>query len=135
MRILPAISATIRARFSAEPPHSPLAKKDTLTAGDLARVPLILPKRGNVRNQVMNWLCAGENEVNVAATANLPYNGAAAVRPGLGVSLTLSLGCKYDSVVSVPLSTPLKHGSVLAWKRGMPHSRAVERFIEMVRRK
>ena len=114
---------------------SPLAKKDALTAGDLARVPLILPKRGNVRNQVMNWLGAGENEVNVAATANLPYNGAAAVRRGLGVSLTLSLGCKYDGVVPVPLSPPLEHGSVLAWKRGMPHSRAVERFIEMVRRK
>ena len=113
--------------------NSSLAKKDSLTAGDLVEFPLILPSRGNVRNQVLNWLGLKENEVKVAATANLPYNGAAAVRRGLGVSLTLSLSCRYDGVVSVPLSPPLEHGSVLAWKRGMPHSRAMERFIAMVR--
>ena len=87
-----------------------------------------------MRNQVMNWLGSGEKEVNVVATANLPYNGAAAVRRGLGVSLTLSLSCNYDGVVAVPLFPPLEHGSVLAWKRGVPHSRAVNRFIEMVRK-
>ena len=112
---------------------SSLAKKEFLTASDLAGVPLILPARGNVRNQVMNWLGLKETEVNVAATANLPYNGAAAVRRGLGVSLSISLSCRYDGVVSVPLSPPLEHGSVLAWKRGMPHSRAMECFIAMVR--
>ena len=100
---------------------------------DLAGFPLILPARGNVRNQVMNWLGLKETEVNVAGTANLPYNGAAAVRRGLGVSLSISLSCRYDGVVSIPLSPPLEHGSVLAWKRGMPHSRAMECFIAMVR--
>lgn len=115
------------------PAASLLASLPSLTPADLYGVPLILSSRGNVRNQLLNWLARAENELSIAATANLPYNGAAAVRSGLGVSLTLALGCRYNGVKAVPLSPPLEHASVLAWKRGLPHSPVVEEFIAFVR--
>ncbi len=112
---------------------SPLAALPAITPSALHGIPLILPARGNIRNQVLNWLGCRENEITIAATANLPYNGAAAVRNGLGVSLTISLDCTYDGVTAIPLEPELTHGSVLAWKRDMPQPRAVEAFIRFAK--
>ncbi|MBR1912002.1 MAG: LysR family transcriptional regulator [Treponema sp.] len=112
---------------------SELAQKKELAPNDLKDMTLILPSRGMVKNVVSNWLGDYAKNITIAATANLPYNGAVAVKQGLGVSLTLSLECRYDGVAAIPLTPAIECGSVLAWKRGLPHSRAVERFIQTIK--
>jgi len=115
------------------PKHSPLARHRVLHPKDLRRVPLILPKRGNVRNEVINWLGSSPDDLIIAGTSNLTYNGATAARNGLGICISVDLNCSYAGVKTIPLHPPLEHGSVLAWKRGLPSSKAVERFIAFLR--
>ena len=116
------------------PEDSPLAHRQVVHPQDLRSVPLILPKRGNIKNEVINWLGCSPDTLNVAGTSNLTYNGATAARNGLGISISVDLNCKYYGVETIPLQPPLEHGSVLAWKRGLPSSKAVERFIEFIRK-
>ncbi len=115
------------------PKHSPLARRRVLHPKDLRKVPLILPKRGNVRNEVINWLGSSPDDLIIAGTSNLTYNGATAARNGLGICISIDLNCSYEGVKTIPLHPPLEHGSVLAWKRGLPSSKAVERFIAFLR--
>ena len=115
------------------PKHSPLARHRVLHPKDLRKVPLILPKRGNVRNEVINWLGSSPDDLIIAGTSNLTYNGAAAARNGLGICISIDLNCSYAGVKTIPLHPPLEHGSVLAWKRGLPSSKAVERFTAFLR--
>ena len=115
------------------PKHSPLAHRRVLHPKDLRKVPLILPKRGNVRNEVINWLGCSPDDLIIAGTSNLTYNGAAAARNGLGICISVDLNCSYEGVKTIPLHPPLEHGSVLAWKRGLPSSKAVERFTAFLR--
>lgn len=112
---------------------SPLAEKKYVTPKDLADIPLILPSRENIQNLLSNWLGDYAKKVHVVSTANLPYNGAIMVQQGLGSSFTLSLACKYDDVSAIPINPPIESSSVLAWKRGLPHSGAMERFIKDLR--
>lgn len=112
----------------------PLAKKEFVTAKDLAGLPVIMARRTHVQNELSNWFGEYFKDLNILFRSNLPTNGAIMVQEGLGYAMVVrgladSLWDK-DKICFRPLHPELSATTVLAWKRQQPFSRAAEKFIE-----
>ena len=115
------------------PPNDPLAEKEFITASDLSELPLILPRRMQVQNELASWFGDYYKNLNILFTSNLSTNGAVMVNQGLAYSLVIEGAVPFwdSSKVSYrPLYPELWATSVLAWKRGQPFSLAATKFIE-----
>lgn len=114
-------------------PDDPLAEKEAVSAKDLENVPLILPRRTNVQNELSNWLGDSFQEKQVLFTSNLTTNGALMVQRGLAYSLVIEGSIPFwdkEKIAYRPLSPELTANSVLAWKKQQPFSLAATKFIE-----
>ena len=114
----------------------PLAKRNSVTAEELAKVPVIMPSRKKVHAEVANWF--GKHYVNITAVSNLSTNSALLVEAGLGYALTTEGALpflKESRIRMIPLSPELTATSVLAWKRQLPFSSATEHFLVFFRKK
>lgn len=113
-------------------PDSPLAEKESVTAKDLSELPLILPRRMNVQNELASWFGDYYDNLNVVFTSNLSTNSAVMVMGGLAYSLVIEGAVPFWDQLKVtyrPLAPSLTATSVLAWKRGQPFSLAASKFI------
>lgn len=117
-------------------PDDPLAEKESVTAKDLEHMPLILPRRTNVQNELSNWLGNSFQEQQVLFTSNLTTNSALMVQRGLAYSLVIEGSVPFwdkEKITYRPLSPELIANSVLAWKKQQPFSPATMKFIEYMR--
>lgn len=117
-------------------PDDPLAAQESVTAADLARRELIMPLREAVKNELASWFGELYPSLRIRYTSNMSANAAILVREGYGVAVVItgSLPClDSNELVLRPLSPALCSSSILAWKRGVPLSRAAESFIEYAR--
>lgn len=113
-------------------PNAPLAAKTAVTPQDLRGLPLILPRRSNTRNEVVNWLGRCYDPQQVLFTSNLPANSSVMAASGLAYSLNIEGTLRsWDpaAIVCRPLDPPLLATSVLAWRRDQPFGVAAEKFI------
>lgn len=94
-----------------------LAAKDRVSPADLADMPLILPDRENVQNELLNWFGPLAEKLHITATGNLLYNLASLARDSGSCVLTLNLACHYDGLRFIPLAPELESGTVLVWKK------------------
>lgn len=111
----------------------PLCEKEFITAKDLANLPLILPRRMSVQNELASWFGDYYKDLNIRFTSNLNTNGAIMVSNGLAYSVVVQGAMPYwdkSKVVYKPLFPALTATSVLAWKRKQPFSPAATKFIE-----
>lgn len=114
-------------------PDAPLAEKEAVSAMDLENIPLILPRRTNVQNELTNWLGVSFQDNQVVFTSNLTTNAALMVQRGLGYAVVVEGSVPFwdrDKIACRPLSPELKANSVLAWKKQQPFSPAATKFIE-----
>lgn len=114
-------------------PDDLLAQKEVVTAKDLSSLPLILPRRMNVQNELASWFGDYYQRLNVVFTSNLSTNSAVMVSNGLAYSLAIEGSipfCDQSKITYRPLSPSLTATSVLAWKRSQPFSAAVTKFID-----
>lgn len=117
------------------PPDDPLSEKSAVTAKDLSALPLILPRRINVQNELASWFGSYYEKLNVIFTSNLSTNSAIMVHGGLAYSLVIEGAMPFldqSKITYRPLDPPLTATSVLAWKRGQPFSLAATKFIEHI---
>ena len=117
-------------------PDDPLAVKEAVTAGDLEGLPVILPRRLNVQNELAHWFGDSFPNLHVLFTSNLSTNSAVMVRKGLAYSLSIEGSVSFwdkNEVVYRPLCPELTAGSVLAWKKGQPFSLAATKFIRHIK--
>lgn len=116
-------------------PDDPLAEKEYVTAEDLLSLPLILPRRMNVRSELASWFGDYYEKINVVFTSNLSTNSAVMVGAGLAYSLAIEGAALWDhaKITYRPLFPPLTATSVLAWKRGQPFSLAATKFINQIK--
>ena len=112
---------------------SPLAFKSSVSPEDLAGVPLILPSRENVQNELLNWFGPHAEHLHITATGNLLYNLAFLARDSGSCVLTLNLDCSYEGLRFVPLSPALESSTVLAWKKAETFSPAATAFLAYAR--
>lgn len=131
------IRMPVKERWAAVMPAGvPLAKRDYVTAKDLADIPVIMPSRQRVYDEVANWFGDYYERLKIAGTSNLSTNAALLVRAGLGYALIIEGGLPFlqqSEIRMVPLQPELSATSVLAWKRGKPLSAAAARFLKEIK--
>ena len=113
--------------------NDPLAQFDTIHAEQLESLPLILPRRLNVRSELANWFGDRFAQLNIAYTGNLTTNTALIVQKGYGYAIVVDGSLPFGEraeVVSRPLSPTLSASVVFAWKREQPLTTVTKKFIE-----
>lgn len=117
-------------------PDDPLAEKETVTAGELSKRPLILPRRMKVQGELASWFGDYYEGLSVLFTSNLSTNAAIMVSQGLGLAIVIEGAVPFwdqKKIAHRPLSPALTATSVLAWKRGQPFSLAATKFITHIK--
>ena len=109
---------------------SELAAKNSLSPEELAGVPLIMPERETVQNELLNWFGPYAENLRITASGNLLYNLASLARDSGSCVLTLRLDCKYEGLRFVPISPGIESGTVLVWKKTQTFSPAASAFID-----
>ena len=110
-----------------------LSKKNLIKPEDLVNVPVIMPQRELVQNELKNWFGDYADQIESVASGNLLYNQAALARCHMGCIITLELNCTYDDLRFVPFSPKLESGTVLVWKKTQFFSPAATAFIQFSR--
>lgn len=114
-------------------PDAPLADKEAVSARDLENLPIILPRRTNVQNELTNWMGDSFQTMQVLFTSNLSTNSAIMVQKGLAYSIVIEGSVPFwdkEKIAYRPLCPELTANSVLAWKKQQPFSLAATKFIE-----
>lgn len=117
-------------------PDSPLAEKESVTAEELSKHPLVLPRRLRVQSELASWFGDYYEDLNVLFTSNLSTNAAIMVTDGLAYSVAIEGSIPFwdnSKITYRPLYPELTSTSVFAWKRGQPFSLAATKFIEHIK--
>ncbi|WP_148408789.1 LysR family transcriptional regulator [Murimonas intestini] len=113
----------------------PLMEKETIYVQDLRPYPLILPKRENARNEVLNWMECEESHLKVPVNYNLLSNVALLVEAGIGSAIcldgALSIYCS-EEICFRPVLPERTTRSVLLWKKNHLFHPAASLFIQML---
>lgn len=130
------IRMPVKERWAAVMPAGvPLARREHVTAQDLAGIPVIMPSRQKVHDEVASWFGSYYDKLRVIGVSNLSTNAAMMVRAGLGYALIIEGALPFleqSEVRMVPLYPELTATSVLAWKRGQPFPTVASRFLEHI---
>lgn len=113
----------------------PLAKKEVITKKDLLKLPLILPGKTNIQSELANWFGKDFSRLNIAFTSNLGTNAGVMAINGLGYPISIEGAMRYwrrELVVQKKLSPEILASTVIAWRRNIPYSSAVSKFIEEI---
>ena len=116
-------------------PEDPLAGKEYITKEDLLDKPLILPKRQNIQSELANWFGKDFNKLHIAFTSNLGTNAGVMAIHGLGYSVSIEGAAKYwreDLLIQRRLYPEITANTVIAWRRNIPYSLAMNKFIEEI---
>lgn len=116
-------------------PEDPLAGKEYITKEDLLDKPLILPKRQNIQSELANWFGKDFNKLHIAFTSNLGTNAGVMAIHGLGYPVSIEGAAKYwreDLLIQRRLYPEITANTVIAWRRNIPYSLAMNKFIEEI---
>src|SRR5207245_1923448 len=78
------------------PPRHPLAAKSSILAGDLAGVPLLMPKTGITRSRLTEWLEPVEEDVHISMELDSTEMIKRFVMAGLGGGFRASSDCREE---------------------------------------
>ena len=116
-------------------PDDKLAKKKVITKDDLLKLPLILPARLGIQSELANWFGKDFEKLNVAFTSNLGTNAGVLAANGLGYPVSIEGAAKYwrdNILIQKKLYPEIKSSTVIAWRRHIPYSKAINLFIEEI---
>ena len=116
-------------------PDDPMAGKELIQKEDLLGKPLILPERVGVQSELANWFGKDFSRLSIAFTSNLGTNAGVMAANGLGYPVSIEGAAKYwreDILVQRRLFPEITASTVIAWRRNIPYSQAVNRFIEEI---
>lgn len=116
-------------------PDDPIADKEYITRDDLLDKPLILPKRRNVQSELANWFGKDFHKLHVSFTSNLGTNAGVMAIHGLGYPVSIEGAAKYwreDLLIQRRLYPEITASTVIAWRRNIPYSLAMNKFIEEI---
>lgn len=110
-----------------------IASQRYVTPADLVELPIIMPHRRLVQDEIKNWFGDLFEAVNVFAVYDLLYNAAIMAQKKMGVILSIKLESKFDNLKFIPFSPKLEFGTVLVWKKNQAKSIVAETFIEFAK--
>ena len=112
---------------------SELGVKTAVKAEDLWEIPVLLPRRDSVKNELANWFGDGYDRLNLLGTYNLVYNAAVMADSSGGAVLCMEHDNLYRNLKFVPLEPVLSTGAVLVWKKGQFLSPVMNHFVRYLR--
>ena len=112
------------------PSDSSLAEKESIRPEDLAGMSVVTATGDFNQSRIGKWLGDYKERVNIAATANLPYNEAVLAKENIGVMLSINLNCTYNDLRFIPLQPVLELSTVLGWKKEQIFSATTSAFID-----
>lgn len=131
------IRLPIKERWMALMPTGvPLARHAYVTAKVLADIPVIMPSRQKVHDEVASWFGDYYEKLSIIGVSNFSTNSALMVQAGMGYALIIEGGLPFledTNVCMRPLYPELVATSVLAWRRKQPFGAAVNYFIEFAK--
>lgn len=110
--------------------ESELSEKEIIRPQDLAGMSVITATGDFNQSRIGKWLGDYKNQVEIVATANLPYNNAVLAKENIGVMLSLNLNCTYENLRFIPLQPVLEISTVLGWKKEQIFSVTTSTFID-----
>ena len=116
------------------PADSDLAKKDCITAEDLAGLPLFTSKQ-SWENDIRPWAKEHFPRLRLDGSFRLAYNGSLFAREGLGILLTLNnlVDTSPESgLVFLPLYPHLEMKMYLIWNKYQSFTPIAERFLKQI---
>ena len=116
-------------------PDDPMASKEYIEKQDLLDKPLILPERHGIQSELANWFGKDFNRLQIAFTSNLGTNAGVMAFHGLGYPVSIEGAAKYwreNLLVQRRLLPEISANTVIAWRRNIPYSLAVNKFIEEI---
>ena len=116
-------------------PDDPLADKEYIEKKDLLEKPLILPERMGVQSELANWFGKDFSRLHISFTSNLGTNAGVMAANGLGYPVSIEGAAKYwreDILVQRRLYPEITTSTVIAWRRNIPYSQAVNKLIEEI---
>ncbi|WP_369940723.1 LysR family transcriptional regulator substrate-binding protein [Ligilactobacillus faecis] len=113
----------------------PLAKKGALTREALYKLPLIIPHRNLVRDELTDILKIAPSKLNTLVESNLSSNALQLVKYGhyylLGIKGVYELH-NDPEITFLPFSPLKQTGHVLAWRKNALLSPVTQKFIQLV---
>lgn len=116
----------------------PLAKRESISKSDLYKLPLILPHRNIIRDEVSDVLKLDQTKLNVKASNNMPCNVLELIRTGhyYAVGIKGVVDVLHDpSLCFIPFSPKKETGHVVVWRRNNVLAPAAEKFLQFVTEK
>lgn len=116
----------------------PLAEKEVLLPQDVLPLPLLLPRREIVQDNIAGWFGVKRGGLNVFSSQNLINNAALLVEAGLGYAVCV--GGAFDirggeELCFRPFAPERTTGHVMAWKKNRVFHSAASRFRDFVAEK
>ena len=112
------------------PINSRLSEKESISPEDLAGMSVVTATGDFNQSRIGKWLGEYKDQVEIAATANLPYNEAVLAKENIGVMLSINLNCTYENLRFIPLQPVLEISTVLGWKKEQIFPAATSAFID-----
>ena len=114
----------------------PLARKDAVGRDDILSLPLILPRREIVQDNIAAWFGVDRGRLNIFSGHNLINNAALLVEAGLGYVVCVGGSFEIrggENLCFVPFTPERTTGHVLAWKKNRVFHSAAGQFRSYIK--
>lgn len=111
------------------------SNKKEITYREIASMPLILPRRYIVLEEISSWLKVEDKDLTVAAYHNLPSNALSLVSAGMGALLCVEgsySNRKKEGLRFIPATPKRVSGHVAVKKKNRTISKAASLFWEVL---
>lgn len=116
-------------------PDSPLAKQRAVTATDLRQLPLIIPHRSLIYDELNDWLIPHGGQLQVVAESNLLTNACYLAAAGVGNIVCIEGAPRPSSVELqfIPFYPERRQKQFLIWRKGTVLTEPTQKLIERIR--
>ncbi len=116
--------------------NHPLAEQGFIPLEEVRKLPLILPRRKIVQEEIASWFGVEKSRLNVFAVHNLLTNATLLAEAGLGYPICVQGAYtirQTEGVCFLPIVPERTSGHVLAWQKNRIFASATTLFIEHIR--
>lgn len=114
----------------------PLAEKETIGKEEILSIPLILPRREIVQDNIAGWFGVERSQLNIFAGHNLLNNAALLVEANLGYAVCVGGSFEIrggENLCFIPFAPERTTGHVMAWKKNRVFHSAASHFRDYMK--
>lgn len=112
-----------------------LADRQSITVADLRNIPLIIPHRSLIHDDLREWLKMDQEELKIVAEANLLTNASYMVGAGIG-NLVCIAGApqpRSTNLKFIPFKPGHRQKQFLIWKKGVSLSKPASKLVDQLK--